>query len=76
MADERPPATRFKFRDLPGDGCKCALDPMPVRIVHAADDRVVFLNSKFPTADRHMSQDKPAAVTCITEFSVQHHDDV
>ena len=76
MTHEGAPPARFELRDSPSDRGKRTLDPMPICIVHAADDRVIFLNEKFPSAERHMPKHKPPAVTCIAEFGVKHHDDV
>lgn len=50
-----------------------ALDAVPIRITNAADHRVIFLDQKFPSADRQVSKGEAAAVTGETQFSVEHH---
>ena len=52
---------------------KRALDAVPIRIPNAADHRVIFLNQKFPSADRQVAKDEAAAMTCETQFCVEHH---
>jgi len=71
---QRLPATRFQFRNASIDRIEGALYPVPVRIANAADHRVIFLNEKFPSADRQVSKDEAPAVTCVAEFCVEHHD--
>jgi len=58
---------------MPSNLRERALDAVPIRITNAADDRVIFLDQKFPSADRQVSKDEAAAVTCETQFCVEHH---